>query len=234
MDIPASLEDVWERFRGHLVATGNRSRTIEAYTRDVRLFSQWFLTTNGKLLSPECITSIDIHEYRTYLLTVESCKPATVNRKLVSLSAFCDWAREAELISANPTEGMSQVEGMRPAAKSLDNKEPSALLGAVQEKGRRRDIALATLMLDTGLRVSEVANLKVSDIEISPRKGWGTVRGEKGEKFRRASVDVEVRRAIQACLNEQAEVDGDWLFVRQRGAPAAGPGNLLPGEAICL
>ena len=225
MDVAASLKDVLDRFHGHLVAMGKNSHTIEAYTRDVCPFSQWFLTTNGKPLSPERITPIDIRDYRTYLLAVESYKPATVNRKLASLSAFCDWAREAELIPANPTEGISQVEGVTPAPKWLDKNEQNALLRAVQEKGRRRDIAVIALMLDTGLRVSEVANLKVSDIEISPRKGSVTVRSGQGQKLRRVSLNVDVRKAIQAYLEERAEVDGasscfaGALFIGQRGRP---------------
>ena len=224
MDTTAPLKDVFDRFHGHLVATGKSTHTAEAYTRDVRLFSQCFLTTKGKLLSPERITPIGIREYQTYLLTVESYKPATVNRKLASLSAFCDWARETELISANPTEGISQVEGVRPAPKWLDKKEQKALLRAVQEKGRRRDIALITLMLEAGLRVSEVPNLKMSDIQISPWESSVTVRSGDREKLRGVPLNVDARKAIQAYLEERAEVEGDYLFGSQRGGPLQAPG----------
>ena len=208
-----------DQFRDHLVATGKSPHTIEAYTRDVRLFTKWFDRTNGKWLTPDRITPIDVREYRSHLLAVKNYKPATVNRKLSSISAFCEWAREAGFISANPADGISQVDEVRPAPKWLDKNEQYALLRAVQEKGRERDIALITLMLNTGLRVSEISNLKVDDLKISPRKGSVTVRGGKGEKYRTVPLNVDTRKAIQTYLSETDLEDGDYLFVSQRGGP---------------
>ena len=218
MDTASPLKKTLDRFEQHLVATGKSANTVEAYTRDLRLFGEWFLTTNGKPLSPERITPIDLRQYRSHLLTVKNYKPATVNRKLSSLSAFCEWAREADLIPANPAQGISWVEEVRPAPKWLDKKGQYALLRAVQERGRKRDIALVTLMLHSGLRVSEVSNLKVSDVRISPRKGSVRVRGGKGEKFRSVPLNVDARKAVQEYLQEREAMEGDgWLFLGQRG-----------------
>jgi site-specific recombinase XerD len=208
-----------DRFGDHLVATGKSSHTVKAYTRDVRLFSEWFDQTNGKGLTPSGITPIDVREYRSYLLTVKNYKPATVNRKLSSISAFCKWARGVGLISANPADEISQVDEVRPAPKWLDKNEQYALLRAVQEKGRKRDIALITLMLNTGLRVSEVSKLRLEDVEISPRKGSVTVRGGKGGKFRRVPLNIDTRKAIQAYLSENPPEEDGHLFVSQRGGP---------------
>jgi site-specific recombinase XerD len=217
-----------DQFRDHLVATGKSSHTIKAYTRDVRLFARWFDRTNGKGLTPSGITPIDVREYRSYLLTVKNYKPATVNRKLSSISAFCECARGEGLISANPADGISQVDEVRPAPKWLDKNEQYALLRAVQEKGRKRDIALITLMLNTGLRVSEISNLKIDDVKISPRKGSVTVRGGKGEKFRTVPLNVDTRKAIQDYLSERAPEDAGYLFVSQRG------GSLQPSGIYYL
>ena len=59
MDSAPALQDHLARFRDHLLAHGKSAHTIAAYTRDVRLFSHWFRTTNGKPLSPGAITPID-------------------------------------------------------------------------------------------------------------------------------------------------------------------------------
>ena len=214
-----ALKDILNRFQAHLVATGKSPHTIKAYGRDLRLFGEWFAQTNGRTLSPESITPIDVRQYRSYLLTVKKHKPATVNRKLASLSAFCEWARTAELIPANPTDGIALVEEMRPAPNWLDKNQQYALLRAVQESARKRDIALITLMINTGLRVSEVSHLRVGDLQINPRKGVLTVRGGKGEKFRRVPLNVDARKTIQAYLEVRPAQDGDRLFRGQRGKP---------------
>jgi len=58
MDIDALMH----RFRSHLVAAGKSPHTIRAYTRDLRLFARWFVITNGKPLSLEGITPIDLRQ----------------------------------------------------------------------------------------------------------------------------------------------------------------------------
>jgi len=60
---------------------------------------------------------------------------------------------------------------MRLAPKSLDRNEQHALLRAVQEKGKKRDIALVTLMTNTGPRVSDVSRLHADDLQIATRPG---------------------------------------------------------------
>jgi integrase/recombinase XerD len=218
MDAEVSLKELLDRFEGYLTAGAKSANTLRAYTRDLRLFGEWFALTNGKGLSPERITPIDVREYRSHLLVVKHYKPATVNRKLASLSAFCEWAREAGLIPANPVAGISLVEEVRPAPRWLDKNAQYALLRAVQERGKARDIALITLMLHSGLRVSEVSNLKVADVRISPRRGSVQVRGGKGERFRSVPLNVDARKAVQAHLEELGGTEGDrWLFMGKRG-----------------
>lgn len=87
-------------------------------------------------------------------------------------------------------------------------------------------------MLHTGLRVSEVANLKVGDVRISPRKGSVTVRGGKGNKFRSVPLNADVRKAIQVYREERPEVDGDHLFMGQRGVPLDRVARLRGHESV--
>ena len=219
------LKNLLQRFEGHLAGEGKSAHTLRAYTRDLRLFAEWFQITNGKALTPEAITPIDVRQYRAHLLTVQGRKPATVNRKLASLSAFCTWARGEGLIAANPVEGVQQVGEVRPAPKWLDKNEQYALLRAVQERGRARDVALVTLMLHTGLRVSEVAALRASDVKISVRKGALIVRGGKGGKYRTVPLNADARKALEAYLEERPGIkDGDCLFLGQRGDALGTPG----------
>ena len=225
MDSDTTFNDLLQRFEQHLLGEGKSPHTLLAYQRDLRLFAGWFALTNAKPLAPEAITPIDLRQYRSYLLTVKDQKPATVNRKLASLSAFCNWAQEGGLIPANPAKGIAQVEEVRPAPKWLDKNQQYALLRAVQEKGKARDVALITLMLHTGLRVSEVAKLRVGDVSLSPRKGSLTVRGGKGGKYRQVPLNMDARRALEAYLGGRTGTkNGDSLFAGQRGEPLEPPG----------
>jgi site-specific recombinase XerD len=113
------------------------------------------------------------------------------------------------------------VEEVRPAPKWLDKSRQYALLRAVQERGLSRDVALVTLMLHTGLRVSEVAALKRADVELSSRKGMLSVRGGKGGKYRTVPLNAAARKALGAYSEERSGIKaGDCLFVGQRREPA--------------
>jgi len=151
-------------------------------------------------------------------------KPATVNRRLASISAFCKWAQGEGLADGNPCDQISIVPEVRAAPKWLTKREQYALVRAVQKGNRPRDEALIMLMLHTGLRVSEVSKLRIGDISISPRKGEIIVRGGKGEKFRTVPLNLNVRKALKAYLSVRPQVDHDYLFVGQRGQPLRPPG----------
>jgi len=110
------------------------------------------------------------------------------------------------------------------APKWLARREQYGLLRAVQKANRPRDEALIMLMLHTGLRVSEVSNLRIGDISISPRKGAIMVRGGKGEKFRTVPLNSNVRNALKAYLSVRPSVNHDYLFVGQKGERLKPPG----------
>ena len=223
-DPTATLVDLLELFAAWVTTSGKSPHTVKAYVSDVRLFGRWFLQTNDCALTPDRITPIDVREYRSYLLTVRNYKPATVNRKLASLSAFCEWGRGVGLLKGDPTHDIGLVSEVRPAPKWLDKNEQYALLRAVQAKRRKRDIALITLMLNTGLRVSEVSQLRLTDLSLSERKGIVSVRGGKGGKHRSVPLNADARRVIKSYLQERSEATGSALFVGQRGGALQPPG----------
>ena len=206
------------RFAQYLRVSDKSENTVEAYLRDLRLFGEWFQGSNSEQMTPEGITPIDVREYKAYLLQVKRFKPATVNRKLASISAFCEWATHHSLIEANPAEGIGNVQEVELAPKWLAKKEQYALLRAVQKEGNTRDEAVLMLLLHTGIRVSEASNLRLSDIEISQRKGRVTVRDGKGGKYRVVPLNADVRRALAKYLEARPEAQHDYVFVgKQKG-----------------
>lgn len=188
-------------FIEHLRSHDRSERTIESCASDLKLFAKWFYETNGEELAPQFITPIDLREYKRYLLEDRGFKPASVNRRLASILAFCKWAQEQGLADGNPCDEISIVPEVRAAPKWLTKREQYALVRAVQKANRSRDEALIMLMLHTGLRVSEVSNLRIGDISISLRKGESIVRGGKGEKFRTVLLNSNVRNAKSAGLS---------------------------------
>jgi len=204
-------------FEKSLQAEGKSPLTIKSYLSDMRHFAQWFEKTTGEAFKPQAITSLDVQCYKAYLLTDQRCKPATINRKLSTLSKFCRWARKEGLIKEDPTDEVKGVEEVKAAPKALTHTDLLRLLRTVHRGGKKRDIAIIEVLANTGLRVGELAALSLEDIEISERKGWVTVRAGKGVKYRGVPLNADARKALSEYLEVRPEGEDHHLFLGQRG-----------------
>ncbi len=212
-------KSVIEQYRDHLTRVGKSPHTVRAYSHDVAAFAHWFEGTTGEALIPQAVDSRDIQEYRGYLVQ-RGLKPATVNRRLIALRRFFQWAKQEGLVDDSPFEVLETVlvkEQKGTAPRWLNRQEQLALLRAVRKGKSTRDLAIIQTLLGTGLRISELAALKVRDLELSERKGALKVREGKGSKARDIPLDNKTRMALTSYLRERPETDTDQLFLGQRG-----------------
>jgi integrase/recombinase XerC len=212
------MADYLSDFTESLRLEDKADNTIASYIRDLKHFACWFAQTNSEEFTLEGITPMDVKDYRRYLLVNAKAKPATVNRHLAALRRLCRWARGKGLIDDDPTEGVKGVEKERHLApKSLNRNQVHALIRATQRYGNRRDVAIIQLLRNTGIRVSELANLRLSDLAISDRKGRIIVRWGKGGRYREIDLNADARQAISGYLEVRPNVADDHLFIDQRG-----------------
>ena len=104
-------------FEKHLKDEDRSPLTVAGYVRDVGMFAAWFEQTNGKALTPKPLTAMDARDYRQHLIQRQKASAATINRKLMALSAYAKWAVLAGHIEYNPTEKVKLVEQEAPAPK---------------------------------------------------------------------------------------------------------------------
>lgn len=194
------MEELLQDYRDYLYEQDKSEQTVKAYMTDLRSFSRWFQHINGAALVLDSITPMEIIEYRNALLDWGK-KPSTINRSLISISSFCQWAQQNDLILNNPAEGIRTVAEEPLAPRALDRKEQLALLRAVRRSGKLRDLAIITMLLHTGMRVSELCNLRVSDIRISTNRNMITVREGKGTKRRNIPLNSSIIRVLKDYLN---------------------------------
>ena len=174
------MDDLLQDYRDHLYDQDKSEQTIKAYMADLHSFSHWFQHTTREPLDPESITPMEIIDYRNAMLDWGK-KPSTINRSLISITSFCQWAQQNDLIVNNPAEGIRSVAEEPLAPRALDRKEQLGLIRAVRKSGNLRDLAIITTLLHTGMRVSELCNLKVYDIILSKNSNMVTVRKGKGQ-----------------------------------------------------
>ena len=137
-----------------------------SYERDLRKMSV-FLQEQG-VASVSDVTSTNLNAYILYL-EKEGRKPSTISRSIASMKAFFGYLQKKNYVNQNPAEGLKapKIEKKMPAI--LTTEETVKLLEQLSGSSPKelRDKAMLELLYATGIRVSELIALKLSDINIS-------------------------------------------------------------------
>jgi integrase/recombinase XerC len=181
----------------------------------------------GIELAPAAITDSDLRDWKEHLRSEpldsdgRTRKPAAINAKLAAMRSFLGWAQDAGILAHVPTVP-KRVKAARPAYKALPRAEQNKLLRAIEFGRVKRDYALVLVLLDCGLRVSELCQLRWRDVEISDRKGDLAIWEGKGRKHRSVPIGKRCRAALRAI--RPAGVDpAEPVFKSRKGADKARP-----------
>jgi integrase/recombinase XerD len=221
--ISAEAEHLLARYECHLTDVLDlRPATIRNYVGDLRLFMAWCEQSwqdeeSPPTFSPDRVATPTVTRYRDYLQHDLHRKPNTVNRYLLSLKRYFGWALEKELVARDPTRPVKLVAQTPRPPRHLSDVEEQALLAAVTNHGNLRDLTLITVMLHTGLRVSEVCNLKWEQVVRRKRSGHLRIWGKRN-KYREVPLNVTARKALEKYEKSEAteRQAGPYVFVSQR------------------
>lgn len=209
-------------FLEHLeVEKGRSALTIRNYEFYLRRFIEW-----AQDPAPDAITSEMVHDYRLYLNRLESrgegtLKKSTQNYHLIALRSFLKFLSKRDVKTMAPEKIELAKQGSRDVA-FLDGADLQRLLEAPEKADlapivKARDKAILELFFSTGMRVSELANLKRDQINLE--RDEFTVRG-KGDKTRVAFLSNQARHALRQYLDIRKD-ESPHLFVRHdRAAPS--------------
>ncbi len=207
-----------EQFARYLARAERSPLTIKNYRCDLAAFANWFRETNEDELAPAHITPTDLRDYKRFLMDYRGLKPSSVNRQLATLKSFLAWAAVVGLLPAGELPALPKtVLQERLGPRWLDRCEQQALRRAVEHGCHGRDIALVTLLLNTGLRLQELCTLTWRDVQVTARKGLVTVTRGKGGKHRQLPLNADARRALVVLGYKTHAGNSTPLFLGQRG-----------------
>jgi site-specific recombinase XerD len=197
--MPERLDDLTASFRRDLRAEGKSPRTIVLYAMSVRLFSEWLDSHERQPILDE-LTRTAIRGWLADL--AETKAPGTVRTRWRGLHRFCVWLVREELLSDNPMSGLTPPDAPAPHVPVLTDDELSALIKACEGKRwyDRRDEAVIRLLLDCGVRVSELCGLRVADVDLD--REMALVTG-KGSRLRPVYFGARTSRALDRWLRER-------------------------------
>lgn len=197
-------------------ASGN---TVSSYMRDIRQFSEWLRRTEE--IDVLSASQQNISAYLSYLQT-HGKSGATASRTLASLKNFYAYAIASGFLESSPVSGDIHVDrGEKKLPQILTGKEVELLLAqpsCVDPKGFR-DKAMLEVMYATGIRVTELIDLNVEDVNLE----LGLVKCTGAKKSRAIPLYPAALRALSVYLKDVrhlmiADPAENALFVNVGGA----------------
>ncbi len=198
-----------EAFINHLKASGYSEHTISAYKRDLEEFTSHF-------------KSLDQESLRNFvkILARKGNSRSSISRKLSSLKTFIKFLSEAG--KSPPPPGIS-IKFTRKPFESLSLEDTMKILNLPKDQSFKatRDAAIVELLYSSGLRVSEISNLNLEDIDLESE--FLRVKAGKGKKDRvvpfgrPAREKLEMYIAERSKLLERLKKDQNALFLNIKG-----------------
>lgn len=205
--------ELLKEYQDELIRQDKSDNTIASYMLDLKAFIKWYGESTGEGI--EKLIALDLKDYRGFLMT-NGVKVSTVNRKIASINKFLEWLNTKGILDKQLKLKQIKRSTSEQQFKGLDSKELKALRKEVHRNGNKRDIFMFELLINTGIRVSELCDIKLNSIEISERKGILSIIG-KGMKQRTVALNKDVREAYEEYMKVRPSTNSDYLFVGQRG-----------------
>ncbi|WP_226469439.1 tyrosine recombinase XerC [Luteimonas panaciterrae] len=189
------------------------AHTLDAYQRDLDALAQWAQTQGRD--NPEALQNADIRAF-VAAERRRGLSATSLQRRLSACRSYYQWLLKHGRVEANPAASVRAPKAPRKLPQVLDTDEAvklvelptDAMLGL-------RDRALLELFYSSGLRLSELCNLRWRDLDLDG--GLVTVLG-KGNKQRSVPVGSHAREALRAWRTETGAANDAPVFPGRHGA----------------
>jgi integrase/recombinase XerC len=208
-----TLEKGLATFLDALSGKNRSAATIRAYQTDIQQFLSYLHETNVSIQTPADVEKVDIVEYLSVLAKRELTGIARA-RKVSALREYFRFLEGIGVISKSPTTGIETPKRERNGRQVLRSDEYTKMLSLAG--ANPRDYAILQVFLQTGIRVSELANLKVDDIDWM--KPAITVKG-KGSVEREIALEKKGLHALKSYLAVRPESISKRVFLNYQGDP---------------
>jgi integrase/recombinase XerC len=193
----------------------NRSpQTLRAYHSDLSQLAGWLHQDNPFLLTAADVTTDDLNEFLASLAR-RGVSGVSRARKLAAFREFYRSMKNSGLLDHSPVDGVDTPKRERKSRTYLTPEEYNRLLAAAG--AHPRDFCILTLFIQTGIRISELCDLRLNDIDLTI--GLLTVRVGKGMAARSIELEKKGVRATKTWLALRPSTHYDHLFLNRDDEP---------------
>lgn len=214
---PEKLDSLATSFSRSLRVEGKADRTLVLYGQSIDYFSAW-LVERGL---PADLSSLTRHNVLGWIESLRGKRQSdgTIRTRWRGLRRFVNWLLAERIIKKDPLAGITVDKPEAPPVPILTDAELSALLDACKGRNFRekRDEAVIRLLLDCGLRVSELTGIDLEDLDLD---GQTMAVVGKGSRLRNVYFGANTSLALDRYLRVRRlhrHANSPALFLGERG-----------------
>lgn len=212
----ATLEETLNTFISYLRENKRATATIVAYKKDIEQLIN-FLKEQGAGDIGQ-VTTQNLQDFMQQFVT-EGYTAKSISRKTNSTKTFFRFIKEQGLLSDDPATGLEHPKYDQKPPRILSPLEYRALRDAARNDVRIS--AIVELLLQTGVRISELANIRVDDISLSEagKVGQLFIRSQEGREERTIPLNKAAEGSVKRYLEVRPQAQSDFIFLTKNGRP---------------
>ena len=191
--------------------------TEVSYERDIKSAAQFF--RQHDIDTPDKVTETNVNSYMLWLER-EHMSAATISRRIAALRSFFDYLKTIGAVDINPAQNVKPPKVEKRMPSFLTSEDMERLLEQPDGHSVKgiRDKAMLELLYSTGIRVSELINLKLSELDL--KRGYIVCRTSANERWigfsdsAAEAVELYLKHARAIILKEK---ENPYLFVNYQG-----------------
>lgn len=210
--MPMLLADAHLEYKHSLSSAGKAEATVTAYTKDVEQLIN-FVGKQGKIQIDE-ISTDDIRDFKE-LLKKQRYTGKSISRKINSIKSFFRFMVAQGEVSQNPAVDVQHPKYETTPPRILSRIEYRALRDAC--RGDQRMYAIIEILLQTGMRISELANLKLEDIDLE--RNIINIQAQKTRSERKLPLNAAAKEGLLNYLEVRPRAREKTVFLTKTCRP---------------
>ncbi|WP_430510739.1 tyrosine-type recombinase/integrase [Gottfriedia solisilvae] len=212
----------------YLENIGKSENTIRTYINGLNTFIRWYEQTNNIKINFKYVSSTDIEDYYNYLIYKakyrdKNLSPSTIKIKMKAIKIYFNYLISSSVVKENPIKSIPHKKSDEPLKVWLNTSEKQELLSYLTKNELKeknswkywRNVTIIYLMLYGGLRISEVAALRLNDIDS---KFINIENNEKGNN-RTVPISIDTWNAYNNWVYKRGNIQDKSLFMSQKNQP---------------
>jgi site-specific recombinase XerD len=210
------LDAAHKTFVKHLEKQGRSSATLIAYGKDIEQLVNYLLNIGVNHTHEVELTHLESYMKK---LSGENLTPKSISRKTNSTKTFFKYLHEEGHVSVNVSDLLKHPKLDAKAPRILSKLEYRALRDAAREDVRA--FAIIEVLLQTGVTISELADIKTSDLQLSKESNQLVVPNKNAKETRTIPLNKAVVESINKYIEQDRpkDVQSDYLFITKTGKP---------------